>query len=322
MKVIFLLDAIAKIAFLSRCHCERSEAIQLKKYFKNGLPRFSYENLAMTKFAISLLFFLLISTAASAQEKIKVVASFSIIGDMVKQVAGDKIDLHVLVGANGEVHGYEPNPKDSRLISSSDIIFINGFGLEGWIERLIKSSDYKGKVITLTKNVKPLQNNENGVLSYDPHAWQSVKNAKIYVLNIKDALIAVDAKNAEFFSKNADDYIKKLDALEQFVKAEINKISPEKRKVISTHDAFRYFANDYGVLFIPLLGITPESQPSAMQMAKTIDRARTEKISTIFLENMSDDRLIKQLEKDANLRIGGKLYADSLSDSQGAAKDY
>ncbi|MEQ1789953.1 MAG: zinc ABC transporter substrate-binding protein [Rickettsiales bacterium] len=263
---------------------------------------------------IILLLSLLFPLSAHAETKPKIIASFSIIGDMAREIAGDNIELKILVGANGDAHEYEPTPNDAKNIANADLVLINGLNLEGWIEKLIKSSDYKGAVVIVSKGSKYIKN--------DPHAWQNLANGKIYVENIRDSLAKIDKAHAQEYQNNAANYINKLDELDSWVKSEIDKIPPEKRNVISTHDAFQYFANAYNINFIAPIGISTQAQASAADLARLIDQIRAKKITTVFLENMSDSRLMKQLEKDAGARIGGTLYSDSLSAENEAAPTY
>lgn len=264
-------------------------------------------------------------SAAHAEGKLKVIASFSVLGDMVKNVAGDDIELKTLVGANGDAHEYQPTPASVKDISKADLVITNGLGLEGWLPRMIESSGYKGKIVEATTGIKPLKLAEEEGEQHggqDPHAWQNVANGKIYVTNIRDALIAADKVHADDYRKNAENYLKKLDNLDAWVKTEIAKVPAEKRKVISTHDAFQYFAKAYNVEFLAPQGLSTESQPSAADVAKLEDQIRAQKITAVFFENMTDSRLIKQLEKDAGAHVGGTLYSDALSAENEPAPNY
>lgn len=256
----------------------------------------------------------LLSFPATSYAKPQVIASFSIIGDMTREIAGDNIEIKTLVGANSDTHGYEPTPADAKAIAHADLVLINGLGLEGWMERLIKSSGYKGAMVIISNGINPIGN--------DPHAWQDLQNGKIYAANIRDALIKIDAVHAAEYQANASEYIKKLNELDNWVKSEIAKIPPGKRNVISTHDAFGYFSRAYAINFIAASGISNESQASAAGIAKLIDQIRAKGVKVIFLENMTDPRLMKQLEKDAGAHIGGTLYSDSLSKKNEAAPNY
>lgn len=258
---------------------------------------------------VFLCFFL--ASPVQADQKLNVIASFSIIGDMVAQVGGDNINLKVLVKADGDVHEYEPTPADAGALAKADIVFINGLGLEGWVERLVKSADYKGQIITLTDKVV--------TLPHDPHAWQNPQIAILYVEAITEALVKADPLHAAFYQQNRENYSRQLEALDKWTRAEIAKVPASQRKVISTHDAFQYFAREYGIAFIAPLGISTDSQPSAADLARITDQIRQSNIRAVFLENMTDSRLIRQLEKDTGIAIGGTLYSDSLSPAEPAA---
>src|SRR5215471_10507956 len=184
----------------------------------------------------------LVATPLEAQDRLNVVASFSILSDFVREVGGERVDVTTLVPANGDVHVYTPAPQDAKKIADARLVVINGLGLEGWMPRLLQSSGSKAPIVVATNGITPLKLGSEA----DPHAWQSVENAKVYVKNIRDALIQTDAADAKDFRRNADRYLSELDALEAEVQSEIEKIAPERRKVISTHGAFGYFARSYG----------------------------------------------------------------------------
>ncbi len=264
--------------------------------------------------ASGLLFLTLLPIPVLASSKPQVIASFSIIGDMAHEIGGDNINIKTLVGTNGDAHEYSPTPTDAKIIASADLVLVNGLGFEGWMARLVKSSGYKGEVITLSNGVNAIDG--------DPHAWQDLANGKIYAANIRDALIKIDEAHTAKYNANAAAYIKKLDELDSWVKVRTAEIPPEKRSVISTHDAFGYFSRAYGINFIAPQGISTQSQASGINMAKLIDQIRSSKISVVFLENMIDPRLMKQLETDAGAHIGGTLYSDSLSEAGEAAPTY
>ncbi len=270
---------------------------------------------------IGLMVVFLFSAQAYAQEKLHVVASFSILGDMVKQVAGDAVELTTLVGPDADTHAYSPSPADARELARADLVITNGLGLEGWLERLAVASGKKANIVAVTDGVHALQLEENPA-EIDPHAWQSLSNGKIYVKNIRNALTAADPAHEALYRANAARYLNELDKLESWVKAEIDAIPPHQRNVISTHDAFRYLGEEYKVKFLAPLGISTESQASAADIAKLIDQVRTIHIRAVFLENMTDSRLIRQLEKDADAYVGGMLYSDSLSRPDGPAASY
>jgi zinc/manganese transport system substrate-binding protein len=260
--------------------------------------------------------------AASAQEKLNAVATFSILADFVKNVGGDRVAVQALVGSNADAHVYQPSPGDAKMLAEAKIIFTNGLGFEGWIARLIKASGTKAPMIIATKGVKPRKMDEAGHAETDPHAWQSAPNAKIYVANIRDALVAADPAGKSAYEANATAYLAKLDALDAEVKAAVEKIPADRRRIITTHDAFGYFAVAYDVAFIAPQGVSTESEVSARDVAKIITQIRKQKVPAVFLENITDDRLLKRIGAESGAHIGGTLYSDALTDEKGAAPTY
>jgi zinc/manganese transport system substrate-binding protein len=252
------------------------------------------------------------------QDPLNVVASFSILGDFVKNVGGERVDVTTLVGPDGDVHVYAPAPADARKVADARLLVINGLGLEGWLPRLLQASGGKAPIITATKGIAPLKLGSDA----DPHAWQSVANAKKYVTNIRDALAAAAPADAGIFRKDAETYLAKLDALEGEVRQAVAQIPSSRRKVISTHDAFGYFAAAYGIQFIAPLGVSTESEASARDIARIITQIKTEKIPAVFLENISDPRLIRRISAETGARIGGTLFSDSLTAEKGDAPTY
>jgi zinc/manganese transport system substrate-binding protein len=253
-----------------------------------------------------------------AEGRLNVVASFSILGDLVKNVGGDKVDVATLVGPNGDVHVYAPAPSDAKKNADARLLVMNGLGLEGWLPRLVQSAGSKATIVTASNGVVPLQLGSDA----DPHAWQSVPNVKIYVANIRDALIAADPADATVFRANAERYLAELDALDTEVRAAIAEIPPGRRKVITTHNAFGYFAAAYGVAFVAPVGVSTESEPSARDIATLIQQIKAAKIPAVFLENLSDDRLIRRIAAETGAKVGGTLYSDSLTDEKGPAPTY
>jgi len=256
-----------------------------------------------------------------AEDRLSVVATFSILGDFVKNVGGDRIEVTTLVGPNGDVHVYSPTPADARKLSIAKIVFINGLGLEGWITRLITASGTNAPVVVATKGVTPrdMKNRGDRIVA-DPHAWQSIANARIYVANIRDGLTKVDPASA--YDTNAKSYLVELDALEKEVRAAIAKIPVNRRKIITNHDAFGYFGDAYGMEFIAPEGLSTDSEPSARDVAKIITKIRTQKIAAVFLENVTDPRLMQRIAEESGAKIGGKLYSDALSEPSGPAGNY
>ena len=265
------------------------------------------------------IFALIVLTSMSiASAKIKVVSTFSILGDMVQNIGGNNIELTTLVGANGDGHVYEPTPADAKSVAAADVVFVNGLGFEGWIDRLVKASGYKGKIIIATKGIKELK--FEGEL--DPHAWQDLSNGRIYIKNIKNALTDVDPKNSNLYKKNFIAYDKILESMDKSTKDKFADIPKKNRKVITSHDAFLYFGRAYGIDFRSPVGVTTESEPSAGELAELITEMRKDNIKALFAENITDPRLIKQLAKEVNAQIGGTLYSDALSDNSEPANTY
>ena len=235
-----------------------------------------------------------------------------------ENVGGDRVSVTTLVGPDGDVHVYTPAPADARKVADAKLLIINGLGLEGWLPRLLQSSGSKAPIVIATYGIAPLKAGSDA----DPHAWQSVANAKIYVTNIGDALAAADPADAEIFRENARAYSAKLDGLDREVREAVAKIPPDRRKVISTHGAFGYFAAAYGIQFIAPLGVSTESEASARDIAGIITRIRKEKIPAVFLENISDPRLIRRISAETGAKVGGTLYSDSLTGEKGDAPTY
>lgn len=253
-----------------------------------------------------------------AQEKLKIVASFSILGDFATNVGGDRVSVTTLVGPNSDVHVYTPAPADAKKIAEAKLVIVNGFGLEGWLPRLVQSAGGRAAVVTATAGITPLKLDSHA----DPHAWQSVANAKIYVGNIAKALSDAAPADAEVFRSNAEAYRAKLDALDDEIRALIAQIPQARRKVISTHGAFGYFAAAYGIAFIAPQGVSTESEASARDVASIISQIKAQKIPAVFLENVSDPRLMARIAAESGARVGGTLYSDSLTDEKGDAPTY
>lgn len=259
---------------------------------------------------------------ALAQDKVKVIATFSILADFVKNVGGDRAEIASLVPVNGDAHVYAPSPADAKKLSAAKVVFTNGLGFEGWIPRLVKASGAKGMVVVTTKGIKTLKMEEEGKVQTDPHAWQSVANAKVYVANIRDALVAADPAGKAAYEANAAAYTAKLDALDREVKEQVAKIPADRRRIITTHDAFGYFKAAYGVDFIAPQGVSTESEASAKDVAKIIGQIKKQKIPAVFLENVSDPRLLERIAKESGAKVGGTLYSDALTDEKGQAPTY
>jgi zinc/manganese transport system substrate-binding protein len=264
--------------------------------------------------------------SADAADKIKAVASFSILGDMVKQVGGDRIELATLVGPDGDAHVFEPTPSDAKTLAGAQILFMNGLGFEGWMERLEKSSGFKGKVVVASEGVKPrtMTEEEDGKAEEitDPHAWQSLANGKLYIANIRNGLIAVDPDGKAIYEANAAKYLDEIGAEDEAVKAALAKLPEDRRKIITSHDAFGYFGAAYGLKVIAPEGVSTEAEASAKDVAKIIRQIRAEHIPAVFMENITDHRLLDQIARETGAKIGGTLYTDALSPPDGPAPTY
>jgi len=259
---------------------------------------------------------------ARADTRIKVVASFTILADFIRNVGGDRVDVVALVGPNADAHVYTPSPGDAKTVAVARLVVVNGLGFEGWLPRLVKSSGGTARIAVATEGIDPLKEPPGGHHSVDPHAWQSVPNAKIYVENIRRALTGIDPASAETYRANAARYLVQLDALDRDVRAMVAQIPEARRKVISTHGAFGYFAAAYGVAFIAPQGVSTDTEPSARDLATIIGQIRKEEIPAVFLENISDPRLIRRVAAETGAKIGGTLYSDSLTDEKGEAPTY
>jgi zinc/manganese transport system substrate-binding protein len=275
---------------------------------------------------------LLLANPANAQDRLKVVATFSILGDVVKNVGGDRVEVTMLVGPNADAHVYSPSPADAKKLSDAKLIVVNGLGYEGWIDRLAKASGGKAPVVTAAKDIKPLRSagghghghghGHSHSHGSDPHAWQSVANVKVYAANIRDGLIAADPAGKSVYEANAAAYTAKLDALDREVRDAIARIPQERRRVITTHDAFAYFKQAYGLDFVAPQGVSTESEPSARDVARIIAQIKRQKIPAVFLENISDPRLLKRIADETGAKIGGTLYSDALTDEKEPAPTY
>ena len=271
---------------------------------------------------------------ALAADKPIAVATFSIIADLTQRIAGDHAQVLTLVGPDGDAHVFEPGPKESAELAGADLLIANGLGFEPWLERLEDASGFKGKVIVASDGVTLLAADEEHEAheaeeeeghhheGVDPHAFQDLANAQIYVANIAKGLSESAPDHAADFKANADKLIAEIAALDRQLKADFGALPEEKRRVLTSHDAFHYFGRAYGIEFVSVQGLSTEAEPTAADLVKVVRQARDGHLSAIFLENMSDPRLAETVAQEAGVRVGGELYADALSDSSGPAPDY
>lgn len=263
------------------------------------------------------------ATAGMAADKIPVVASFSILGDLVRVVGGDRVAVTTLVGSDEDAHVFEPKPVDAKNLLQSKLLVSNGLGFEPWAQKLVKSAGYKGQAVVASQGVKArTMPGEKGGKETDPHAWQDPTNVVIYVRNIAAALSRLDPTGAATYKDNSEAYVKELQALDTWAKEQLSAVPAAKRKVITSHDAFGYFGAHYQVSFLAPQGISTEAEPSAKEVAQLIRQIQREKIKAVFFENMSNPKLLAQLSKDAGVTPGPALYVDALSKAGGPADTY
>lgn len=276
-------------------------------------------------------------TAAAAPApavKLDVVASFSILGDVVARVGGDRVRVATLVGPDQDAHVYQPTPDDIKKVAHADLVVVNGLGFEGWLERLARSASYKGDIVVASNGVKAREREEAEDSSHgqghgsaraghpDPHAWQNPLNVALYTENIVAALSKRDPAGAAVYRKNGASYIDALKQLDAWATAQFAAVPAAKRKVITSHDAFYYFGAHYKIDFIAPQGMSTDSEPSAREVAAMIRQMKKEQIKAVFIENMASPKLIEQIGSEAGVAPGGKLYSDALSGSTGPAPDY
>lgn len=285
-----------------------------------------------------------VSNSANAAEKLKTMASFSILADMVKNVGGERVDVSELVGSDGDTHEFNPTPADAKKLARADVFFVNGLGFEGWMERLESSSGFKGATVVATTGVKArkidkdddahhedaddddhdehadARHHDHGDM--DPHAWQDLANGEIYVANIRDGLIAADPDGKAVYERNAEKYIAAVKKEDAAVKAALASLPQSHRRIITSHDAFGYFGDAYGLEIVAPEGISTASEPSAKDVAKIIRQIREDQIPAVFLENITNAKMLEQIAKESGAKIGGTLYSDALSGKDGPAPTY
>lgn len=262
-----------------------------------------------------------LASPASALDRIKVVASFSILGDLVKNIGGAHVEVADLVGPNGDPHVFDPSPADASLIADARVVVVNGFGLEGWLNRLFTASKKQAVVIVATEGISP---RTNGVerSKDDPHAWQSVPNVEIYAANIRDGLIKADPGNKSDYDANYVAYLARLTELDQEIRRTIAAIPPDRRSVLTNHNAFGYFADAYGVAFARLQGVSTDAEPSARDVASIIRQVKEGKIAALFLENIVNPAQLSRIAEETGVKTGGTLYSDALTEPSGEAPTY
>lgn len=269
---------------------------------------------------------LALASPALRAAPLEVVASFSILGDFVSRVGGERVAVTTLVGAGADAHNYQPRPSDARRLGNARLIVANGLGFDEWIQRLAQSAGYQGTVLIASTGIRPLaEEDEHGHAhqgAVDPHAWQDVSNAIRYVANIAAALIRADPAGAAVYRQNAARYTAELEALDATIRRTLATVPAERRKVVSSHDAFGYFSHAYDVRFLAAAGISTQSEPSASGIAQLIRQLRREQAPAVFVESISDPRLAERISHESGARLGGTLYSDALSNADGPAPTY
>ena len=292
--------------------------------------------LTLCRLAAALGLFTLSSATTLAQPTaLEVTTSFSILGDLVRQVGGDKVNVRTLVGTDEDAHAFQPRPSDARAIGASALVVVNGLGFDDWMTRLARSGGFKGQIVVASAGINTLamvDGDDHGHDSHayqhghahaaDPHAWQDLGNAQRYVANIAAALALTDPTHADTYRANAERYNGELKALDSEIRAAFAALPSERRKVVSSHDAFAYFGQAYGIRFLSPVGVSNNAEPTAKDVASLIRQLKTEEIPAIFIENVVDPRLIERIRSESGTRVGGTLYSDALSAAGGPAPDY
>jgi zinc/manganese transport system substrate-binding protein len=262
------------------------------------------------------------TTVQAAEPAVHAVASFSILGDLVHQVGGERVAVDVLVGPGQDAHVYQPTPMQAKTVAQAQVLFSSGLGLEGWMARLLKSANYRGRQVVASAGVKPQAGEGDERGHADPHAWQSVPNTMLYVKNIAKGLCDADPAGCDSYQKNMATYTEELQRMDAEVRTAWGTIPVAQRKVITSHDAFGYYARTYGVTFLSPQGLSTDSEASAKGVASLIRQIRKENVKALFVETITDPRLMEQIARETGVKVAGELYSDSLSKADGPASTY
>lgn len=271
----------------------------------------------------------LLLAPALAWAKVPVVASFSIVADITREIGGDKVEVQSLVGADQDAHVFQPSPADVRKLAAAKVFVVSGLGFEGWMPRMTRAAGFKGLTVVAAARVKPLAVQEEGHHehdghdhgSVDPHAWHNPQNVMLYADAIATGLAKADPASGDYFRQRADAYKGKLKELDVWAAQQFAGVPAARRKVLTSHEAFGYLAARYQIRFLAPQGVSTEAEASAKAVARLIQQVKKEQVKAVFFENMADKRLLQQLGKEAGVNPGGKLYADALS-SDGKAASY
>lgn len=271
--------------------------------------------------ALLLLFAFCLPLSLPAAEKPRVVTSFSILADMTRAVGGEHIQLNNLVGPDSDAHTYETTPDDARAVRQAQLVVENGLGFEPWLDRLVKSTETRAQVIQVSHGVIPRSLEEDGQTIPDPHAWNNLANADIYVDNIAKALEKLDPANAADYRRNAEAYLKQAHALLAYAKDKLGNLPADRRTLVTSHDAFGYLGQAYGLKLLAPQGLSTEREASATEVAELIRQIREQHIRAVFVENIKDPRLMQRIAEESGAKIGGTLHSDALA-SEGPASTY
>lgn len=262
--------------------------------------------------------------ARSPDERLPVVATFSILGDVVANVGGDRIALTTLVGPDGDAHVYEPTPQDAAAITDAAIVFENGLGFETWLDELVEGSGSSAVRVVTTEGIEPGVLVEDGVEEQDPHVWQDVRNVIVVAGHVRDALVAADPAGKDAYEANAARYVEQLEALDAEIAGRVGELPAEQRKLVTTHDAFGYFARRYGfeIVGTALPVSTEAADPAAGDVAALVDRIRAAGVPAIFAENIENQALLERVASDAGVVLGNDLYSDALGPEGSPGETY
>lgn len=270
-----------------------------------------------------------LAQAQAAADPLPVVASFSILGDLVRQVGGERVRVDVLVGPGADSHVFQPTPTQARRLGQAKVVFSNGLGFEGWMSRLIQSANYRGLQVVASEGIRPLQDSHGKHAQdkkdhghADPHAWQDVRNVVRYVATIAQGLCQADPAGCTAYQRNAGAYRQELEGLDAEIRAQWAAIPPAQRRVITSHDAFAYYRQAYDVRFLAAQGVSTESEASAKGVGQLVRQIQREKTRALFVESIADTRLIDQIARETGVKASGKLFSDSLSPPGGPADSY
>lgn len=253
---------------------------------------------------------------------LRVLASFSILADLVRQIGGPAVLTECLVGANEDAHIYDPRPKDLRTLMAAGVLVRNGLGLEGWMDRLTEAAGFQGRIVVASGKVVPRTMQEKGRIATDPHAWQDPRNAILYAQAIAEGLIAADPANAPAYRDNLRTYSARIADMDAWIASALAPLPTAQRRIITTHDAFGYYGARYGIEFLSAEGISTEAEPSAKAIAALVAQIRRERVRAVFIENMTSDRLARMLARETGAVLGGTVYSDALSPPDGPAPTY